>query len=54
MGLDATTPIRTEPLAFKRIHVKGVENVDLDAILEQDAQTAFAEIVNTGPKPPLA
>jgi 2,5-furandicarboxylate decarboxylase 1 len=48
MGFDATKPIRTEPLAFKRIRVKGVENVDLNAILQQDAQTAFAEIVSTG------
>jgi 2,5-furandicarboxylate decarboxylase 1 len=45
MGLDATKPIRTEPFAFKRIHVKGVENVDLDDILQQDPKTAFAKIL---------
>ena len=48
MGFDATKPIRTEPLAFKRIHVKGVEHIDLDAILQRDAKAAFAEIVSTG------
>jgi len=45
MGFDATKPLRTEPFAFKRIHVKGVENVDLDDILQQDAKTAFAKII---------
>jgi 2,5-furandicarboxylate decarboxylase 1 len=45
MGFDATKPVRTEPFAFKRIHVKGVENVDLDDILQQDAKTAFAKIM---------
>ena len=45
MGFDATKPLRTEPFAFKRIHVKGVENVNLDDILQQDAKTAFAKIM---------
>jgi len=29
MGLDATKPLSTEPMEFTRIHVKGVEDVDL-------------------------
>jgi 2,5-furandicarboxylate decarboxylase 1 len=45
MGFDATKPIRTEPFAFKRIHVKGVENINLDNILQQDAKTAFSQII---------
>ena len=45
MGFDATKPIRTEPFAFKRIHVNGVENIKLDNILQQDAKTAFAQII---------
>jgi 3-polyprenyl-4-hydroxybenzoate decarboxylase len=45
MGFDATKPIRTEPFAFKRIHVKGVENINLDNVLQQDAKTAFAQII---------
>jgi 2,5-furandicarboxylate decarboxylase 1 len=45
MSFDATKPIQAEPLAFKRIRVKGVENVDLDDILQQDAKTAFAKIM---------
>jgi hypothetical protein len=35
-------------IEFKRIQVKGVETIDLDAILQQDARAAFAEIVSTG------
>ena len=45
MGLDATKPLRTEPMEFKRIHVKGVENVDLGAVLETDPKAAFARII---------
>lgn len=45
MGLDATKPLLTEPMEFKRIHVKGVENVDLGAVLETDPKAAFARII---------
>jgi len=45
MGLDATKPLVAEPMEFKRIHVKGVENVDLGAALETDPKAAFAQIV---------
>jgi len=45
MGLDATKPLVTEPMEFKRIHVKGVENVDLGAVLETDPKAAFARII---------
>ena len=42
MGLDATKPLATGPMDFKRIHVKGVENVDLGQVLQKDAKAAFA------------
>jgi 2,5-furandicarboxylate decarboxylase 1 len=45
MGLDATKPLARGPLEFKRIHVKGVETLDLTSVLQQDAQAAFARIV---------
>jgi 2,5-furandicarboxylate decarboxylase 1 len=45
MGLDATKPMQTGPLGFKRIHVKGIEKINLDGILQQDSKTAFACIV---------
>jgi 2,5-furandicarboxylate decarboxylase 1 len=45
MGLDATKPLLTKPMEFKRIHVKGVENVDLGAVLERDPKAAFARII---------
>jgi 2,5-furandicarboxylate decarboxylase 1 len=45
MGLDATKPLSTEPMEFKRIHVKGAENVDLGQILQDDPKAAFARIV---------
>jgi 2,5-furandicarboxylate decarboxylase 1 len=45
MGIDATKPIATEPMEFKRIQVKGVENVDLGRVLQDDPQTAFGRIV---------
>jgi 2,5-furandicarboxylate decarboxylase 1 len=45
MGLDATKPLLTEPMEFKRIRVKGVENVDLGAVLERDPKAAFARII---------
>jgi 2,5-furandicarboxylate decarboxylase 1 len=45
MGLDATKPLETEPLEFKRIHVKGVETVDLDSVLQHDPQSAFDRLM---------
>jgi 2,5-furandicarboxylate decarboxylase 1 len=45
MGIDATKPLETEPMEFKRIHVKGVENVDLDQVLQDDPKAAFARII---------
>ena len=45
MGMDATKPVATEPMAFKRIHVKGVENVDLGRQLQSDPRAAFARLV---------
>ena len=45
MGLDATKPLSTEPMAFKRIHVKGIENVDLGRELQSDPAAAFARLV---------
>jgi 2,5-furandicarboxylate decarboxylase 1 len=45
MGIDATKPVATEPMEFKRIHVKGIENVDLVRDLQDDSKAAFAKIV---------
>jgi len=45
MGIDATKPISTEPMEFKRIHVKGIENVDLGRVLQDDPKAAFARMV---------
>jgi 2,5-furandicarboxylate decarboxylase 1 len=45
MGLDATKPLSTDAMEFKRIHVKGVEDVDLDKALQADPKAAFARIV---------
>jgi 2,5-furandicarboxylate decarboxylase 1 len=45
MGIDATKPLSTEPMAFKRIHVKDIENVDLGRVLQEDPRAAFARIV---------
>jgi 2,5-furandicarboxylate decarboxylase 1 len=45
MGIDATKPLATEPMAFKRIHVKGIESVDLGRLLQDDPKAAFARTV---------
>jgi 2,5-furandicarboxylate decarboxylase 1 len=45
MGIDATKPLATEPMEFKRIHVKGVENVDLSRVLQDDPKAAFARMI---------
>jgi 2,5-furandicarboxylate decarboxylase 1 len=45
MGIDATKPLATEPMEFKRIHVKGVEDVDLAHQLQDDPAAAFLRTV---------
>jgi 2,5-furandicarboxylate decarboxylase 1 len=45
MGIDATKPLSTEPMEFKRIHVKGIENIDLAREIQDDSKAAFARIV---------
>lgn len=45
MGIDATKPVEAEPLVFKRIHVRGEEDVDLEQSLQKDSRTALAQIV---------
>lgn len=45
MGIDATKPLATDAMAFKRIHVKGVETVDLAKALQDDPKAAFERIV---------
>ena len=45
MGIDATKPLATEPMEFKRIHVRGVEDVDLGAVLQEDPKAVFARII---------
>jgi 2,5-furandicarboxylate decarboxylase 1 len=45
MGIDATKPVSTEPMVFKRIHVKGVEDVDLGRMLQGDPKAAFARMI---------
>jgi 2,5-furandicarboxylate decarboxylase 1 len=46
MGLDATKPLSAGPMDFKRIHVKGVENVDLGKVLQDDPKAALAKIIS--------
>ena len=46
MGIDATKPLTTDAMEFKRIHVKGVEKVDLGKALQGDPKAAFARIVS--------
>jgi 2,5-furandicarboxylate decarboxylase 1 len=45
MGIDATKPVEAKPLVFKRIHVRGEEDVDLEHSLQRDSRTALARIV---------
>jgi 2,5-furandicarboxylate decarboxylase 1 len=45
MGIDATKPLATEPMEFKRIHVKGVEDVDLARQLQEEPAAAFLRTV---------
>jgi 2,5-furandicarboxylate decarboxylase 1 len=46
MGIDATKPLSTDAMEFKRIHVKGAEMVDLGKALQEDPKAAFARIVS--------
>lgn len=46
MGLDATKPIEAEPMVFKRIHVHGLEDVDLARALQSDPKAALAAILS--------
>ncbi len=46
MGLDATKPLLTEPMAFRRIHVKGVEAVDLGAVLQSNPKAVLTRIIS--------
>ena len=41
MGLDATTPVDAPPLDFKRIRVKGEDDVDLAKALQTDVAAAY-------------
>jgi 2,5-furandicarboxylate decarboxylase 1 len=45
MGIDATKPIEAEPMVFKRIHVRGQEEVNLEQALQKDSRSALARIV---------
>ena len=45
MGIDATKPVEAEPMVFKRIHVRGQEDVDLEQSLQKDPRAALAQIV---------
>jgi 2,5-furandicarboxylate decarboxylase 1 len=45
MGIDATKPVEAEPMVFKRIHVRGEEDVDLETALQKDSRSALAQIV---------
>src|ERR1700735_4174431 len=48
MGIGATKPLSTGPMEFKRIHVKGIEKVDLDRVLQDDPKAAFARMLAGG------
>ena len=41
MGLDATIPLDTPEMKFKRIQVPGEQDIDLDAVLDGDARWEF-------------
>jgi 2,5-furandicarboxylate decarboxylase 1 len=46
MGIDATKPVEAAPLVFKRIHVRGLEEVDLFTALQKDSRAALAKIID--------
>ncbi|WP_024508913.1 UbiD family decarboxylase [Bradyrhizobium sp. ARR65] len=45
MGIDATVPVGAPELDFKRIHVKGEEEVDLGTVLQKDPNAAFSRVL---------
>ncbi|WP_407180673.1 UbiD family decarboxylase [Bradyrhizobium sp. STM 3562] len=45
MGLDATVPVAAPELDFKRIHVKGEEDIDLATVLQKDPNAAFSRVL---------
>ncbi|MEP9355849.1 UbiD family decarboxylase [Xanthobacter sp. KR7-65] len=45
LGFDATAPITTDPLAFRRIQAKGADDVVLANVLEQSPGAAFGRIM---------
>jgi 2,5-furandicarboxylate decarboxylase 1 len=45
MGIDATKPVEAEPLVFKRIHVRGQEDVNLEQALQENPRAALAGIL---------
>jgi 2,5-furandicarboxylate decarboxylase 1 len=47
IGIDATKPVEAESLVFKRIHVRGEEDVELEPSLQRDSRTAPARIIGT-------
>lgn len=46
MGLDATVPMETDPMAFKRIRVPGEDSVDLSAIVQRDTEALLAKVLD--------
>jgi 2,5-furandicarboxylate decarboxylase 1 len=45
MGIDATKPVEAEPLVFKRIHVRGQEDVNLEHALQENSRAALEGII---------
>jgi 2,5-furandicarboxylate decarboxylase 1 len=45
MGLDATVPVDAPELDFKRIHVKGEEEVNLADVLQKDPNAALPRVL---------
>jgi 2,5-furandicarboxylate decarboxylase 1 len=45
MGLDATVPVDAPELDFKRIHVKGEEEVNLADVLQKDPNAALSRVL---------
>lgn len=46
MGIDATKPLSIDAMEFKRIHVKGIEKVDLGKALQEDPKAVFAKVIS--------
>lgn len=47
LGFDATVPVGAPELDFKRIHVKGEDDVDLAVVLQKDPNAAISRAVAT-------